>query len=1310
MKPKYHSRILQFSAALVLTAPLAYATDFYWDSNNNASGFGSTTGTWGLDPFWSTNILGTSSTAGTLITTGDDINFGTAADGLMGAGATVGVTGAVSVHNITFGSASSPVTLSGGTSITLGGATPTITVNNAADTISSVIAGTSGLTKAGTGSLTLNGSVVNGFTGGLVIKAGTLRIDYSNYNGNQLINSSNALTIGSGGTFSLQGNNTAAAATVQTFNGTTLDAGLNNFTIAKGASATSVTANLGALTVNPGSLTTINPTSFWTATPSLTERVFITALPSPGTTAYVNAGVFYRGSANAGSARWAAVDSNGQLVGKALAGNLVAATASDPTGAFQWNTNSGGVTLSNTALSIYALVLNTGGNGQSLTLAAGGTLTLNGIVQQQSSNSVSIAQGTGTGIVIGSERNLVINMDNGGGANNGNLTINAPIANNGAGGSSVTIGSTAPAGVNPGQVIFGATNTYTGSTNITNSVLRLSNTAALNGTSGVSIGNGGTLLIQALSPTFAAQTLNLNGNGSGFYGGALFINTSGTTNWNGSVSLGSSSTVVASGGTALNIGGTINLNSFALTANILNSNTNNFSKAIAGTGGSLIKTGTGTLTLSGTSASTYTGATTINAGTLALNYTTLPTPTDLVSSSSALVLGGGTLSMIAKNSATSQTFAGTTLNSGGSAISVTPNGAGAVFVLGGITRNAGSTVLFSLPTGGQNSTYGITTSFNHAGSIMGGWATTGNDWAVTGVSGTNNVTALGSYFTYDNVSGWIGASAGATSNMTDSSGYDATYTNSITLNSLRFNASGSDSNLGVVSGQNLTIASGGILVTNNVNTKYQRIGFLNTSFITGQGQGGLTTTGSELIINQNNSSTGRLEIYSSIFGSGVSLVKSGVGFLDLKGLAATYDGATTVNGGTLQVSGGNDRLPTGTTLTINGGTFQLASVSQTVAGLAGTANGIVDNASGTDTLTVNGAGSNTFAGVIKNTTGTLNVTKSGAGTQTLTGTSTYTGGTTVSSGTLTLGNFSNTLADAGAVTVNGGTLDLGANTDTVGAVTLNSGSITSLPGLSGTGGTLTGSSYAVESGSVSAKLGGTGIVLTKTTGGIVTLSGANTYTGATNVNQGTLVVGNGTGGSLASGSALTVAGGATLAGNAGTIAGATSISATGRLAPGDGTANSIGTQTFTGTLTFAATSIFDWDINSPAGADPGIGTANGGSYDKVVNTNATQMSGISVFNVILGTGKSFSDAFWDTDKTWNNVFTGTGVASVNLKDIFTSFTYNGTALTAGLVPGEGTFSYGATGTTLSWTAVPEPTSALAGLLVTAGLLRRRRTL
>ena len=131
----------------------------------------------------------------------------------------------------------------------------------------------------------------------------------------------------------------------------------------------------------------------------------------------------------------------------------------------------------------------------------------------------------------------------------------------------------------------------------------------------------------------------------------------------------------------------------------------------------------------------------------------------------------------------------------------------------------------------------------------------------------------------------------------------------------------------------------------------------------------------------------------------------------------------------------------------------------------------------------------------------------------------------------------------------------------------------------------------------------------------------------------------------------------TLAGNGGIIGGNTTINAGGKLAMGNGTAESIGTETFNGTLAFAATSIFEWDLNAPTTDQAG---SNQGSYDKVVNNNATAMGGTSVFNVVLATGDSYSNAFWNTDKTWTNVFSGTGLAS-DLSAIFTSFSGTGSS-------------------------------------------------
>src|SRR5204863_871976 len=54
-------------------------------------------------------------------------------------------------------------------------------------------------------------------------------------------------------------------------------------------------------------------------------------------------------------------------------------------------------------------------------------------------------------------------------------------------------------------------------------------------------------------------------------------------------------------------------------------------------------------------------------------------------------------------------------------------------------------------------------------------------------------------------------------------------------------------------------------------------------------------------------------------------------------------------------------------------------------------------------------------------------------------------------------------------------------------------------------GVLTGSSYTMESGAVTAILAGTG-ALTKNTAGTVTLTGVNTYSGGTTINAGNLAI------------------------------------------------------------------------------------------------------------------------------------------------------------------------------------------------------------
>ena len=245
---------------------------------------------------------------------------------------------------------------------------------------------------------------------------------------------------------------------------------------------------------------------------------------------------------------------------------------------------------------------------------------------------------------------------------------------------------------------------------------------------------------------------------------------------------------------------------------------------------------------------------------------------------------------------------------------------------------------------------------------------------------------------------------------------------------------------------------------------------------------------------------------------------------------------------------------------------------------------------------------------------------------------------------------------------------------------------------------------------------GTGALsLAKTGGSTQVLSGTNTYTGTTAVKAGALLIG--TTGSLAN-TAVTVGGAGTTGtptlGGGGTIGGATSIAeagggVSGTHAPGvAGVNNGVGVQTFSSTLDYGSGSIFEWSLQASSTADPGsVADAATGTYDKVVaNGAAGSVTGNgAVFKIVLG-GNAFTDAFWNSDKAWTNIFSGTG-ASANLASIFTTFG-GANVNTDGTVTGSsGRFTFNGS-STLTWSAVPEPANALAGMLVIAGLLRRRR--
>ena len=161
----------------------------------------------------------------------------------------------------------------------------------------------------------------------------------------------------------------------------------------------------------------------------------------------------------------------------------------------------------------------------------------------------------------------------------------------------------------------------------------------------------------------------------------------------------------------------------------------------------------------------------------------------------------------------------------------------------------------------------------------------------------------------------------------------------------------------------------------------------------------------------------------------VALTVAG-GTLNLAGVN-TYSGNTSINSGNL-VLGSPTSIPSGAGKgnVAVGGTLDLGGIPLTVNGLSG-AGTVTSGQPGAVTFTV-GANdqTSTFSGSIANGAGTVAVTKIGAGLLNLAGNSTYSGGTTISSGTLQIG-AANPLpygAGVGNVSLSGGAvLDLAGN-------------------------------------------------------------------------------------------------------------------------------------------------------------------------------------------------------------------------------------------------------------------------------------------
>lgn len=578
--------------------------------------------------------------------------------------------------------------------------------------------------------------------------------------------------------------------------------------------------------------------------------------------------------------------------------------------------------------------------------------------------------------------------------------------------------------------------------------------------------------------------------------------------------------------------GTVSLNSSTLTFDgaitIASGNVVSIGSQLTGTGSI---TSSGTLTLTGTT-NNYSGGVTLNTGsTLNLGGASLGSD---VLGTGTLTLNGGTITTNLYTSETTITnnivFGGNftfnnsngsysgTVNLGGATRTLTSSGTNSVG-FGGVITNGGIIVAgtkgISLSNVGSTFADGVTIS---AGSALNytGATYSGSAGAVTaGSLGTGTLT--------------IGAGATFITAVTAKAGNNILVNGDFSLNTNQMTFEGAVD----LGGANRTVT---ILSSNG------------TTFSGKISNGGIilagTAIGSVSLTNVNSDFAGGVTVgaNNSLIISGTSTGTPGA---VTKGPLGT--GTLTINGGSISTNfvttGANiyNNVVIGGNFGINPdpasyfyGAWDLGSAIRTVnvnssyssktlrlSNVIGGSGGFTfTNSSGSgagpyvSSVSFEGANANTYTGLTtlagttaaNGSTAVLNLGKTA-------GVNAIAGDLTVTGGKVSYGN-SNQIADTSAVTVNGAaaTFDLGAShTDTVGTVTLDGGG--SITGTGTSALTSTGT-FEMKSGSVSAILAGTGIALNKTTAGTVTLSGANTFTGATMVNAGTLALGSA--GSLAS--------------------------------------------------------------------------------------------------------------------------------------------------------------------------------------------------
>ncbi|MBM7059659.1 DUF4347 domain-containing protein [Pseudomonas sp. UL073] len=802
-------------------------------------------------------------------------------------------------------------------------------------------------------------------------------------------------------------------------------------------------------------------------------------------------------------------------------------------------------------------------------------------------------------------------------------------------GESLTFNADAAAGL----TITGSTITLGGGTFQT--VTHASGTVTL----GSTLAGSGTLLKQGagtLALTSTDNEANMSG-GIRAFNGTLQISdddnlSSGTLVLSGGTLSNNNASFTVDNAINLGIGGIIDVGGTAATQLTL-------SGIISGSdGGTLLKFGQGILQLDGNN--TYTDGTSVMAGTLILGHANALGTT----AGSTMVWNGATLRVaggltVAENllvngtgtQVSSVNYGAIHLVSGSSTLS------GTVMLSSdaNISAASGSTLTISGALSGTSSlnktdsgTLVLSNSGNEAG-FTGGTTVTGGTLSISNDDqlGSGLITLDGGTLgisgatTVDNAIWLTSASTisnGATATLSGSlgGGGSLTKTGASTLT-----LSGNNTHVGSVNltAGGLTLTGGSAIGNNSALTlsASTTLTVSTTEFIGSLAGTGSVVLNAGLTTGGNNTST---TFSGVISGSGNGITKTGSGTFTLSG-ANTYTGSTSVSAGTLTLNGGAAISDSSATIVASGATLSL-SASESLGSLAGSGNVIL----GSSTLTSGGDNnSTTFSGALSGTGG---FTKTGSGTLTLSGSNsgTFTGGITISGGgALSVASDDN--LGSGTLSLNNGILTITGTTTIDNSVSLTSSA------------TINNIAAAILSGAIN----GSGS-LTKTGSSALTLSGTNTYGGATAVSVGTLSVT----GALNGTSLVTVESGATLIGT-GSVTNLT-VNSGGTLAPG---ANGVGTLTVNGNLTMASGSTLAIDIN---------GATAGTDYDQVVVNGAVDVSGAT-----LAVNHGYTPGLGDTYTLINNNLADsvTGTFSGLAEGGTTTAGGNGTELTASYIGGTG---------------------------------------